>query len=296
MTTANRGYITVATRHRRYLEMAVDMALSLREHNPDPISIVVDNKTERLLNRHYAGIFDQVILLPNSHRMGFASKLFVARASPYDYTLFLDADALVFGSFSRLWFACRGLNFGLIGETLVQPKGRRQDGFMIKDLMAEFQMTRFLKNNSSVFFFEKHAGMQFLDEAFQLYRDQLWTPQRRSQSRVGDQIALGIVGGRQGLDTISAVVPFYWPHELPHLMPADLHKPMVTFLNYLPSKTKEWLIDQTRQRRKAAGVRSVLPIHWWIKMNIFDIVTVLAPEGTARRVVGKRMLRWFGER
>ena len=39
---ASRGYLTLAARDPRYLEMAVDMALSLREHSDLPVALAAD--------------------------------------------------------------------------------------------------------------------------------------------------------------------------------------------------------------------------------------------------------------
>ena len=42
MSIPTRGYLTLAAGDSRYLEMAVDMALSLREHTGHPIGLVCD--------------------------------------------------------------------------------------------------------------------------------------------------------------------------------------------------------------------------------------------------------------
>ena len=42
LSLRRRGYLTMAVGKRRYLEMAVDMALSLREHTDLPIAIAAD--------------------------------------------------------------------------------------------------------------------------------------------------------------------------------------------------------------------------------------------------------------
>lgn len=292
---ANRGYITVATRSRRYVEMAVDLALSLREHNPDPISIVVDAKTERIVNRHYRQLFDRVVRRPDAYRMGNADKLFVARASPYPYTIFLDADSLVIGSLAPFWFAVRSMTLGLIGEIVYDGQGIFHNGLSVAELMAEFQLTRYLSNNSSAFFFTRKAGGPFLDQAFALYRDHLFTSRRIAiaQGWVGDEIALAIVAGLHQLDPISGVPPFYWSAELADLAPEDLKRPMITFVQKLPPKTRTWLIQQTLQRRQAAGIRSGYPTHWWFEGQFLPYLETFFPEKTRRRAIVERALQTF---
>ncbi|MBP8107288.1 MAG: hypothetical protein KAZ38_06725 [Caldilineaceae bacterium] len=293
MTTANRGYITVATRHRRYLEMAVDMALSLREHNPDPISIVVDKQMQRILDRHYAGIFDQVILLPTRYELGRARKYYVARATPYAYTFFLDADAFILGSMTPLWLSARGCSVGLVGEMVQGETDQAHHDFLISDLMHEFELDGYLKNNSSLFYFEKKAGMQFLDDCFELYRDQIYTPTRRAQGWIGDELALAIVGGRAGVNLCHIPAPFYWANELAERTPTDLHRPMITFLDIASQEVIDWLVANARRRRREAGVRDITPIHWWIESQLNGSWSHWLPRGSQRYKMALRIMNYF---
>ena len=44
----DRGYITVASRERRFLEFATDLALSVREFNPEPIALILGDELRPL--------------------------------------------------------------------------------------------------------------------------------------------------------------------------------------------------------------------------------------------------------
>ena len=70
-----RGYLTLAAGSARFLEMGVDMALSLREHTTHPIAIAVDEPIAELVERRYPTVFDHVGVVPQEFRDGRGLKL-----------------------------------------------------------------------------------------------------------------------------------------------------------------------------------------------------------------------------
>ncbi|SVC06233.1 uncharacterized protein METZ01_LOCUS259087, partial [marine metagenome] len=62
--------------------MAVDMALSLRDHTEYPIALAADDFIIDLAKNKYRSVFDHMTLLPLRFREGRALKYGAAEASP----------------------------------------------------------------------------------------------------------------------------------------------------------------------------------------------------------------------
>ncbi|MGB1780120.1 MAG: hypothetical protein ACPHQP_11245, partial [Longimicrobiales bacterium] len=84
MSEPTRGYLTLATGSPRYLEMAVDMALSLREHTGHPIGLVCDEVIAEMTMSSYATVFDTVSPIGADFRNGRALKYGVAEACTWE--------------------------------------------------------------------------------------------------------------------------------------------------------------------------------------------------------------------
>jgi hypothetical protein len=191
-----------------------------------------------------------------------------------------------------LWLSVRGCSVGLVGEIVQGETDLTHHGFLITDLMREFQLNRYLKNNSSLFYFEKKAGIQFLDRCFDLYRERIYPQRRYSHEWIKDELALAIVGGQTDVNPLPKPDPFYWFHELVERTPTDFHRPMITLLEGASSEVAGWLVMNARRRRREAGVRDTTPIHWWVDMWLIRILETLFPKGTSRQKIGEKLLRY----
>ena len=57
---SKKGYLTLAF-GKNFAEMAVDMALSIKQFDSKPVSCVVDSKTKNYINKNYEFVFDRLI-------------------------------------------------------------------------------------------------------------------------------------------------------------------------------------------------------------------------------------------
>ncbi len=100
----SRGVIYIATTKKAYLEAALISALALRQHEPEiPITLICDQPLLKLLPLDEYKISSR-LLESNSHN--FSSRDIKTRLnafSPYQETLFLDADIIPLGPISGLW-------------------------------------------------------------------------------------------------------------------------------------------------------------------------------------------------
>ena len=121
-----RGFITIATGRDMYYEMAKNLVLSYRLFcdNPLPFAIACDKENE------YTKAFDQVVLFQPGPRVYF-DKFELLKFSPFDETIFIDADCLAYADLNGLWdyfassddFSGCGTNYPVDSE-----RGLFQDG------------------------------------------------------------------------------------------------------------------------------------------------------------------------
>ena len=92
-----RGFVTVATGSDGYYKMAADLLLSYRGRGKGkyPFAIICDRENE------YSAMFDQVVVV-DEFRKSTVDKLLL-RHSPYEESIFLDADMLVLENIDDLW-------------------------------------------------------------------------------------------------------------------------------------------------------------------------------------------------
>lgn len=110
------GYVVLAFDDSRYMELAVNLALSVRRADTRPISVVVGGGVT--VPTAVRSLFDRVIPAPADENLrGAMNKLHLATASPYDRTLYLDSDCLLFSPrIAFFWQKYRGRGFVVEGH------------------------------------------------------------------------------------------------------------------------------------------------------------------------------------
>jgi hypothetical protein len=263
-----RGYLTLATGRPQYLEMAVDMALSLRDHTGHPICLVADEQTEELARRHYGPVFDHVRRLGPDFDEGRARKYGVAEASPYAETTFIDADCLVLGSLEHAWHALDTSDLAFVGELLTAEDDENHHGFSTRRLMRAFDLDRYLKTNSGFFCFRTETARPVMRAFLACYRDEA-RPRLSRQILLGrwlgDEIPIGIVGGRLRLGTLPKPAEMYWPAEFDTIDPDHPAKPLLHMIWPLPRSVLGRILRDARERRARVGVRDVGADHWEVE-------------------------------
>jgi hypothetical protein len=263
--SAARGYLTIAAGRPRFLEMAVDMALSLREHTSLPIAIATDEALAGAAGDRYAPVFDVVTRVPDRFLDGRGLKYGSAEASPFEETMFVDADCMVLGSLERWWSPLAEHDMAMLGELLTVQENENHHGFSTRSLMRRFGLDRYLKTNSGIFCFRRSAALAIMEECIACYRDEIRPELRLSillGRWVGDEIAFGIVGGRRRLGTLPLPHPMYWPREFESLDPANPSKPLLHMIWPLLPATLETLLAAAARRRRVAGVPGDAAEHW----------------------------------
>jgi hypothetical protein len=252
-----RGYLTLAVGRPAYLEMAVDMTLSLREHTALPVAVVCDAPLAALAHERFASVFDVVTLLPARFDRGRVRKYGIAEASPFAEAVFIDADCVALGPLDHLFDSIETQPLAMLGEQLTLADDENHHGFSTRWLMERFDLERYLKTNSGIFAFQREPALEIMDAFLRCFEDEARPRLRWSLLRgawLGDEIAIGIVGGRLELGTLQAEQPMYWPAEFASIDPDNPSKPLLHFIWPPEPPLLERLLGEMLDRRRARGV------------------------------------------
>lgn len=145
---APRGFVTIATGAPKYYEMAQRLLHSYRLNGNCslPFALICDKDCD------IAREFDHVVVLPDPH-YSFLDKLSLCDSTPYQETIFIDADSLILKDMNPLWddyadeedFSCYGCKLPL----------ESREGWFYYEGMGKLQPL--LKYNVSL-----HGGMYYL--------------------------------------------------------------------------------------------------------------------------------------
>ena len=108
---SGRGFVTIATGNPKYYQMAVNLLYSYRQYSNDsaPFSLICDCDCPE------AREFDSFVLIQDA-KNSYLDKLSLYQYTPYEETIFIDADALILADTQILWddfankpdFSCYG--------------------------------------------------------------------------------------------------------------------------------------------------------------------------------------------
>ena len=117
-----RGFVILATGGRPYIEYAANLAISMKvNHNTDKIDkkgtqYEIALLTDAIESDHVPNVFDHVIQVPNNQALPFYPKTRLYEYSPFEETIYIDADSHCWGSPDDLWERFAGTEFAMYKE------------------------------------------------------------------------------------------------------------------------------------------------------------------------------------
>jgi hypothetical protein len=114
--TDQEGYLVLALDDLRYVELAANLALSIRRIETRPVSVVIHEGQD--FPARYKTLFDQVIAIaPSQDYRGAMNKVRMDGCSPYGRTMYVDADCLLINNrIEFFWLKYRGKDFAVEGH------------------------------------------------------------------------------------------------------------------------------------------------------------------------------------
>ena len=178
MESVKRGFVTIATGKEQYYRIAKNLLDSYRLCAGDyPFAIICDRENQ------YTAAFDKVVLLKDPAN-SYMDKLRIYDCLPYDETIFIDADCLVYGDIDRWWGIFEQADdcsvFGCAFEDLTTDRGWfRVDGMgkyrekihFVPSFSGGVYFLRKTGKCKEVFEIAKDAAAHYHDYPFAIFKD-----------------------------------------------------------------------------------------------------------------------------
>jgi len=150
--TNSRGILTIVYGKPAYASSAVAVARSLRLHNPSlPLAVATD-----LDPALFESAYDHVIPWRFERWKGWLAKFDAAEMSPFDHTLYLDTDMLVFRTLDPLFDAFSGSSFSTIGDNRENVVWFRSMELIRREIPSE----TYPSFNGGMYYFRKGAAAE----------------------------------------------------------------------------------------------------------------------------------------
>lgn len=149
-SSLNCGFITIAYGDRKYIKMGKILARSIRLNSPGSrIAVVTDSNDEEISN-----LYDHVININLDWPCGVAQKLYLDQYTPFDESIFIDTDCIVYKNLDLIWnYYLQLCDFGIKGYSYLTAN----DGhYSIQDLstcLQQLNLRRMASFNSGVIYF-----------------------------------------------------------------------------------------------------------------------------------------------
>jgi hypothetical protein len=251
----DRGYITVASGDRRYLEFAADLALSLREFGRAPVALLLGDELAPQLSEAHRAAFDRVLPLPAGYP-AYLGKLAAPAASPYERTLYIDADCLVVGDLEALWSRIETAGFAAQGKYFGPDNAEEHHGVAVRALMARLGIPRYLKTNTGFLYFRKAPGIAVAAACMALRASAF------GGAMTCDELLLGAVADAHDVVAVKRPWPMAWSGHA--VLPRETRHQIVHFIGDFRVDTLAWLMMDMRRRRRAAGLPPDASTPFWM--------------------------------
>lgn len=229
------GVCIIATQKRSYGEMAFNLAVSLKAVYDVPISVISDGQIEKILR--YDQWIDSVIPAPDLNP--FEIKVNMWDLSPYEKTLYIDADSLYTGTDLKGFLETINRHGFLIGEYKRWEKGevpKKYTWAKFPEIWKHYRMKPdmlFAECNSSMFFFDRSKANEKL---FRAVKDAYASPVKVNKTAGGhfpDEVAWGVGCGKsRRFSSIPGWMPCYFnwhsnkrPEHYDFISMAGKHQP-----------------------------------------------------------------------
>lgn len=214
-----RGIILVATGAPFYGRMAYNLTVSIKALEDIPVTVIYNGAALSHLSEKQKGIFDKLIEIPS---LAFAAKLTLCDHSPYDHTLYLDADMVwmpekkpsaLFDELKDVVFTCITEGYYDYGEAKSYANDMYHFWADPIEAAAKWKLDgKFYQYRSEVMYFTKEAKPLF-DLAKKVYA----APRvnvKKFAGHVPDELAINIAASKLGIQPhVYKWKPAYW-HRL----------------------------------------------------------------------------------
>ena len=199
------GYLLLATGPAKYIDMARNLAASLRVMDGTRRICLVHDEDARFDASDLRYFDDYAVLANDELYPGFMNKIRLFGTSPYQRAMFVDADCLLMKrDIETYWTMARPHFFCITGDRRVAGEWKGAD---IATMLAQEGAPYLIHMNSGVFSFddspEAQSFFEGLNDFYLRRRHMLGIGQHRGARAQTDELYIGIWMGLSGLDSNS---------------------------------------------------------------------------------------------
>lgn len=156
------GYLTIATDKNRYVELALNLALSIKLKDKRPICLLHDDAVR--IPVEYRKFFDVIAKIKKDDLMtGPINKLLLFEYSPFSKSMFIDSDCLLVKSdVSRIWRRLKKYNFTVRGWKFSENNIGPAKAFTLVKISNILQ---FMKENKLEYAVAYIGGAMYFDKS-----------------------------------------------------------------------------------------------------------------------------------
>lgn len=185
-----RGFLTVATgEYFHYLAVNMRNSYHYSQKKKYPLCVITDPDGEPLLREY----FDDVVVIQEKNA-GYLNRLKVQALSPYDETIFIDADTLIVRDISDWWdvFGNSGYDVAVWGWNCEITSPRC--GKLISQKAAQkYGITRYIGFNGGVYYFKKtEKAARIYARAVELLDTYIEDEQYLFNGKMGDEPVMAV--------------------------------------------------------------------------------------------------------
>jgi len=215
-----QGIILLATGHANYTKMAYNLAMTIKTSGENtPVAIVHTGLDHLTLSQQ--ALFDYTIQLPEGYKAGFGAKLHLDQLSPFDKTLFLDADMLWLAGRkpSELFAELDSIPFTAITEGHSEAINYKYYFWAEpQEIKDEYKVDKVWQFRSEVMYFER--GAKIFELARSLEPEKRLKTIRRFGAMIPDELYFNISAAVLKIDPHKPNwMPAYWARLHGEIMP-----------------------------------------------------------------------------
>jgi hypothetical protein len=225
-----RGIILFACGHSYYGRLAYNLCVTIKSIEPGmPVVVVHSEKSLSHLSDDKKGVFDDMILLPGS--FGFGVKLELDKLSPFEETLYLDADMAWMPKKkpSELFDELEDVEFTSITEGHTEDKSPKYYFWAdLEEIRKVYKIEgRIYQWRSEVMFFRKTKKVKdMFSMARKVYKNPKLKTLMKFGNQVPDELAINIATAFYDIHPhVYKWCPALWPrlHKIHVTHPADVY-------------------------------------------------------------------------
>lgn len=244
-----QGFLTVATgEYFHYLAINMCNSYHYSQKKKYPLAVITDPDGAEMLKEY----FDDVIVIQEKNA-GYLNKLKIQALSPYEETIFIDADTLIVRDISDWWdvFGSSGYDVAVWGWNCDINSPRC--GKLISPKAAEkYSLTRYIGFNGGVYYFKKTAKAEKIyARAIELLDTYIEDDQHLFNGKKGDEPVMAVAmieNGVYGIEDPDKKRMFCAPGMRD--LKIDLLAGKCTFIKYdyrVYPAVMHWGTDETRK-------------------------------------------------